>query len=282
MPLRTIDVGYRDKRVHFEMDLDLNDTNDEWMNRYFVANKCYEPEVAFVMLRALREGDTAVDVGANIGFFTLFMSSAVGNTGHVLAFEPASNALPDLRKNLARNPTNNVEVYERVLWSCEEKQTFWLNSDSRGSNSIYDPGLWHENVRSIANPQPSEVVTTTLDAVLGHRPVRLIKIDTEGAEQKILQGAQEVLRRQKPPFIIAELNPVGAGWLGDTNEAMRVFMRGFGYDVFLLDSGGQIPALVPPKTEIVNQNGCIVMNVMFSTLDAVAEIYPQAPFERVP
>ena len=281
MPLRTLDVGYRNKKVHFEMDLDLNDPNEEWMNRYFIANKCYEQEIAFVMLRALREGDTVVDVGANVGFFTLFMSSAVGVTGHVMAFEPASNVLPGLRRNLSLNSGSiNIEVYEQALWSCEEKRTFWLNADSRGSNCLWDPGLWKESALSRANPNFSEITTTTLDAALGHRPVRLLKIDTEGAEQKILQGAQNILQRQKPPFIIVELNPFGANQFGDSNESVRAFMRDFGYEIFLLDQGGAIPAMVPHKTEIVNMNDCVVMNVMFSTLDAVAEIYPQAPFER--
>ena len=282
MPLRTLSVEYRGKRVYFEMDLDLNDPNEEWMNRYFLANRCYEPEIAFVMMRALRDGDTAVDVGANVGFFTLFMSSAVGVSGHVMSFEPASNVLPGLRRNLSLNPSNNIEVYEQALWCRGEKRTFWLNADSRGSNCLWDPGLWPESPLSRASPSFSEVMTTTLDDMVGQRPVRLIKIDTEGAEQKILEGAQTVLQRQKPPYIIVECNPFGASQFGDTNESMRAFMRDFGYEAFFIDAGGQIPALVPRKTEIVNMNGVVVMNILFSTLDAIAEIYPQAPFERNP
>ena len=280
MPLRTLTLEYRGKKVYFEMDLDLNDANDEFLNRYFIDNKCYEPEIAFVMMRALREGDTAVDVGANVGFFTLFMSSAVGKTGHVLAFEPSSNVLPSLHHNLARNPTTNVELIERPLWSCVEDRPFWLNADSRGSNCLWDPGLWVDNVQSRIFPSKTMLTTTTLDEQIGSRPVRFIKIDTEGAEQKILEGAQKVLSRQKPPYIIVESNPFGAGQFDCTNETIRAFMLDFGYETFLIDHSGQIPAMLPHKTELVNGNGVIVMNILFSTLDAVAELWPQVPYER--
>ena len=265
------------KSFRFDMDLDLTRPSDAWIDQHFMQGLCYEAEVSHLLLCTVRPGDFVVDVGANLGFFTLVMSAIVGETGRVLAFEPGANNLPALAKNLSLNVASaNVRVDKRPLWCREEKVTFWHSADSSGGNCLWNPGLWWENKKSKAKEDKYETVATTLDATVHERP-RLIKIDTEGADQKILEGARNLLTHNPPDFIVVELNPFGSRQLGGSNEGFRSYMREFGYELFLLQADGSLPALVPRKSVVTHDREFVMLNVLFSTLDAVGETWSRVP-----
>lgn len=261
----------------FDILLDSDDYNQNYVLNILQTGFCYEPENVHVMLRALRLGDVCIDVGANVGFFTLLMSGLVGDKGDVIAFEPGTNNLPQLKKNLQLNNASNVLLVEKPAWHKNERITFWLDADSSGSNAVWDPGRFFTNIKSRQNPNTYEVDAVRADTVVTER-VRLIKIDTEGAEQRVLEGLAYTLEQYHPPYVLAELNPFGLAELGCSTESMRSYMRAFGYDLFLLDDSGKIPSLIPPQTEITYQNGVVVQNALFSTMDAVSEAWPRVPY----
>jgi FkbM family methyltransferase len=264
-------------RTAFDIDLDSDDFNQNFILEILKGGYCYEPEVATVMLHGLRRGDACIDVGANVGFFTLMMSGLVGDEGHVLAFEPGTNNLPKLKHNLDHNRITNVKLIEQPAWHKNARIKFWLDADSSGSNAVWDPGRFFSNVKSRQHPENFEVDAVRADDLVD-RPIRMIKIDTEGAEQRILEGLEDTLRRYHPPYVLVELNPFGLAELGCSTESMREYMRQFSYDLFFLDPEGKIPTLVPARTEVTYQNGYVVMNAMFSTVDAVSEAWPKAPY----
>src|SRR5882672_828132 len=104
--------------VVFTLDLDENNPRDLILE-HLRRGVCYEAEIAWTMIRALRPGDTAIDVGANVGFFTVLMAKLVGPTGKVYAYEPGQDTLVGLRANIAANNLENVEVIEQPVW-CRE------------------------------------------------------------------------------------------------------------------------------------------------------------------
>ena len=265
------------REVNYKIDLDPDEPSQRWMLDHLQRGICYEPEEVQVMLRAIQPGDFVVDIGAHVGFFTCLFASLVGPTGTVLAFEPEAGNFYRLQTNIARNGFTNVVVRNEVLWSKPEDVTFWFNSDTAGGHCVWDPGTWLHGGKSKANPRPSTRRATTLDnELVGLERVKLIKIDTEGADQRILQGAVRTLNWFKP-YVITELNPFGSQSLGCSNESFREYMRDFGYDIFLLHSEGKLPSLVPQESEIVHTNGTVVMNAMFSTLKDVAKLWPTVP-----
>ena len=270
-------VSLSDGRAEFDILLDPNNANENFLLYHFKHGVCYESEVVQVMLRVIRRGDYCIDVGANVGFFTLLMAKLVGDAGSILAFEPGTNNLPKLKNNLALNNVPQVTLIEQPAWSKNEKIKFWLDADSSGSNAVWDPGKWFANEKSRQHPESYEIEATRVDDHV-EREVRLVKIDTEGAEQHILEGMEATLRHRKPSFIIAEFNPFGLKELGCSPTSMRDFMYGFGYDTFLIHPEGGLPSLVPRQTEITYQNGIVVLNVMFSTLDDVSKAWPKAPY----
>ena len=109
-----------------------------------------------------------------------------------------------------------------------------------------------------------------------HHETKLIKIDTEGAEQRILEGAH-LLMLMEPPFIIAELAPFGLKALGCSPQALREMMQDHGYETFLIHGNGDLPSLVPRTTEIEYMLGMAVMNIMFSTLENVSKYWSKVP-----
>lgn len=232
----------------------------------------YEPDVVAVLRRVLRPGDTMIDVGANVGLHTVIASHLVGPAGKVLAFEPGENNLPALRTAIAHRA--NVEVIGRPASNAAEDVTFYLNADCGGGNALWNPADWPYNPESALHPHPVTLRATTIDTELWHRDisaVRLIKVDTEGAEQRVLEGASGLLRDHRCPFIVAELHEFGLERLGCSQQSLRAMMEQHGYSTWAIYVDGTIPSLVPPGTEM---RGRFILNMLFATPEDVGAAWP--------
>ncbi len=262
------------RAIAWKMDLDPDFVSDHHILEYVARLACYEPEVAWVMMRALRAEDNCVDVGACVGFFTLLMSQLVGPKGTVVSVEPSPDNLERLKRNLDLNlhdnPISNVSFVEQPLAARAEEVAFYRSADSSGGHALWPPERWHENVKTQEmHPAATGMTATTLNRITPD-PCRLIKLDTEGAEERILQGGADVLRNQHPPFIVAEMNAFGLDQMGCSSESLRGFMRLHGYDTFALYPDGATPELVPPRRGVECPH---VFNVLFSSPEAVASIW---------
>lgn len=258
----TLRIFNRD--IAFSIDLDTSNICDASILEQMEMGKPCEPELCNVFARALREGDCAVDGGANVGFLTLVMSRLVGPSGHIYAFEPGSNNLPKLRRNLALNGCENVELIDRPLWSKARYMVQLNEHDHGGYNSF-----WADLSKQVVDVRTVE--TTTLDTICLDRPPKLIKLDIEGAELAALEGARILL--QTKPYIIVEMNEASFDRAGVSLESLREFLSERGYSAFMLFYDGNLPALIPPKTKIAPMR--LNANVMFSTIDAVETLWPE-------
>lgn len=254
--------------IAWKMDLDPGFVSDQHILEYVAKQACYEPDVAWVLMRALRPGDNAVDVGACVGFFTLLMSRLVGPEGRVISIEPGVDNLERLRQNLLLNP-GTVEIIDQPLSHKAEQVKFWYNQDSSGGHALWDPGKWHQNVESQKVQFYSAREATTLNRICPN-PCRLIKIDTEGAEDAVLRGASTVLFDRHPPFVVAEINEFGLAQMQSSPDILRAYMRLMGYDTFMLHSDGAKPEPVSPRKGIVCDR---IWNVLFSTPQDVESIW---------
>lgn len=222
-----------------------------------------EPEIVHVMARVLREGDVAIDGGANVGYFTLIMSKFVGPTGLVFAVEPTPQNIRKLENNLANNATKNVRVVKAPLYSNIQELTLHMCQDT-GSNSL---------TRAPEAVGNMKVVSTTIDAILEGTDLkpRLIKLDVEGVEARAMFGAQLTTRRH--PYVLMELNDPALRRDGHSVEAVRTLMAEWGYELFRIYPDGSLPTWVPPNTRL----DCKRLNtmVLFSTFDRIAEAWPE-------
>jgi FkbM family methyltransferase len=144
------------------------------------------------MQRFLRPGDVLYDVGAHTGLFTLLGARLVGAGGQVVAFEPLPANLNCLRRHLALNRLGNVAIVTAAVGARPGRASF------QPAGNTY--------MGRLADEGSITVDVTSLDATLwteGLRAPNLIKIDVEGAEVGVLEGASDLLERHRPAILLA-------------------------------------------------------------------------------
>jgi FkbM family methyltransferase len=156
-----------------------------------------------------KKGDIVVDVGAHYGFYTLYASNLVGADGMVLSFEPHPDNYKGLLINLQLNGIKNVKAFNMALGEFDGKTRLYIRSHS-GGHSTFLRSKYYIN----AELAKLDIVVERLN----FKKVDLIKIDTEGAELNVLDGASKVIERFKPNLTMAAYHFQGEateleGWL---------------------------------------------------------------------
>lgn len=255
------------------MDLDQERMTERSILHHFAAGKFYEPDVSAAIIRMVQPGDVVVDVGANVGFFSLLMGLLVGPEGKVVGFEPGDNNIPRLNANIALTKLDNVVIVDKPASSAAGEISFYLNADNSGGNALWNPAEFPGNEGCKAHLDMVTLQATTIDAEiarLGLPAPKLIKVDTEGAEHQVLSGARGLLEGCNVPYVIAELHEFGLAKLGSSQMELRRYMESFGYDTFAIYNSGCLPKLIPPGTRVASP---YIMNVLFSTPENVGRIW---------
>jgi len=182
----------------------------------------YEVAVTKFLQAVLPRGGLFIDVGANTGYHVVVAAKAVGSKGAVHAFEPVDSLRERLLRNVQRNRFANVTVSDKAVWSRKGSLPFFV--DISPDNSVLSSAVLREG----SQVEPVTVVATTLDEVASRldRSVSVVKIDVEGGEKEVLQGASRLLSGRARPVLVFESFhvPPLARQLSDT-----------GYEVKLLD-----------------------------------------------
>jgi len=257
-----------------KLDLDEQLPNERTILNFVRQGHYYEPDISRVLIQVVGEGDTVIDVGANIGFFSTLAATLAGPTGRVVSFEPDPANRARLTNNLAINGYSNGTVVESPASDKSGMVEFYLNSDDSGGNALWDPAQFPGNVRSQAEKRIMRVRATTLDEEmtrLGLPTPKLIKVDTEGADQRVLEGARKLLTGAGVPFVISELHGFGLQKMGCTPESLRGYMEGLGYSTFAIFYDGRLPHLVPRGTTV--SGGKYIINLLFSTPEQVGRYW---------
>ena len=186
----------------------------------------------------LREGDTAVDIGAHWGVYTILMAAKCGQTGHVVAFEPDPYAREVLLKNLSLNPSIKRPTVEVCACSNEIGEAMLF---SRGGNSQSSLARSAVGFSAVHKPEEIRVPLVTLDSYLSERnlpQLRCVKIDAEGAEIRILKGAKQVLSSNAN--LVCELHPYAWPEFGNTLGELKDLAAAAGRRIRYLDQDAEI------------------------------------------
>lgn len=182
----------------------------------------------------LAPGDTFVDVGANIGLFTLLGADMVGPTGKVYAFEPVAATYARLCNNVARNRLQTVECVPMALSDQDETRIMTVSVEGFAAwNSLAQPGVSSRCVQEPVNCCPWDSFATQ-HGLTGK--VTLMKIDIEGWEFTMLQGAQATLQRTDAPDLLVEFTEVNAKAAGTTCVALYQLLLTLGYQLYQIDA----------------------------------------------
>jgi len=210
--------------------IDRNDTVSNMISQ----GKFEKAEWHFVN-RFLKKGMAVVDIGAHHGFYTILCSKKVGSTGRVVAFEPSPGEQRKLSFNLKLNHCKNVKIEPYALGGQSGKATlFVIKGRDTAFNSLRPPAV------SIPT-QEVDVSTIRLDDYLRSLcldKVDFIKIDAEGAELEILQGARNLLMKESSPVMMIEVSDERTRPWGYSSAAIYDFLARQGYTWFSVTDDG--------------------------------------------
>jgi len=182
---------------------------------------CAEEGMNEALTRHLKPGDCFYDVGAHIGFYSLIAARLVGPAGHISAFEPDPKNAETLRENASRNGFSAVCVVCAAVSDGDEVVQF--RRSGQDGPSRMSGMMVRENLPGTPGSEIFSCSAVSLDSICAsHRTPNLVKIDVEGAELRVLDGARSLLGQNKPVLIIE---------IHDQKDlsAVRSLLSGFGY-----------------------------------------------------
>ena len=194
-------------------------------------NGIYEIEQTNYIKNLLNEGDCAIDIGANIGYYALVMAKRVGLSGKVFCFEPDKTNFSILKKNVENNQySNTVYLYNDAISFESGKIKLYISESNRGDHRIYS---------SDQNRDFIEINAIRLDEVkeIMDSEIKLIKIDIQGSEMIALESMKKVIKKNKP-IIISEFWPKGIRMSGKNAEDYINYYISVGYSLNLLEGKG--------------------------------------------
>lgn len=201
---------------------------------YFVG--LYEPIESWFFCHLIKPGAIVIDAGANVGQYTLLASTQAGPQGQVHSFEPMPENFNTLRHHVELNHCHNVHLNQVALWSEPGEMELYRPLDGEHNNGSFvilhpDPEKRPTNIDS---QSLTKVPVLTLDQYVEEHnlpSVDLIKMDIEGAEPFVLQGARRTLERFRPP-ILAEVRQDALAGLGTTLEEFETLLQDLQYRAF--------------------------------------------------
>lgn len=188
--------------------------------------RAFEPKETAWFGRIVKPGDTVVDIGANVGHYTLIGSKLVGEKGRVFAFEPDPVSFALLERNVRLNGLTNVVLEQKAVSSEPGSIRLYIAADNKGDHRIYQP--------TGEGRQYVDVEAVTLDDYFAEdsRGIDFVKIDTQGAEVVILRGMKRILRDSRELHMAVEYWPWGLSDFGFEDDQLLAIVRGAGFRIF--------------------------------------------------
>ena len=190
--------GYLVKNVQgSKMKLDLN---DEGISKDLAVDGIREPGSTKIMKDFIKQGDVAVDIGANLGYYALMESRLVGSNGKVYAIEPSPSNFEALKENIKLNGYKNIECYKLGIGDKKETAKMFISSHSNLNSLVIQ-----KNKKIIDNIDIQ--ITSLNDFIKGKEFPDFIRMDVEGYEYNIIKGMNDLLKSKKPLKLFIELHP---------------------------------------------------------------------------
>ena len=192
----------------------------------------FEPVQTALLSSQLKPGMTFIDVGANIGYYTVIASKIVGNSGRIHCFEPEPQNCRILAKNILENKLSNVYLHNVALSDSTGIVVLHTDSKNFGAHSLCKANIFSNEGSELS------VLATRLDdfvAANGISKVDMIKLDVQGAEAKVIAGAMRTLITQKP-MLFLELWPYGIQKMGDDPTTMLQDLERMGYAIQVIEA----------------------------------------------
>ena len=209
----------------FKVNLKL----DRVVDRYFYIGS-FEKETFSFFKKLVKPNMTIIDIGGNIGLFSLTASATMDDSGKIYAFEPAEEVFNDFQKNIELNNFKNIQLIKKGVADKSGEISFNICEDNAYNSINLTP--MNKIVRKIT------IKTVSLDDFCAKEEIKkidIIKIDTEGAEFMVLKGGEKTLTKEDAPILIMEYNRfiLSEAQLSD----IRNILTKYGYNLWELRYG---------------------------------------------
>jgi FkbM family methyltransferase len=194
----------------------------------------YDPNLIIVVNALLKKGSVFIDVGANMGYFSLLASQVVGKDGKIFALEPSSRDFARLQDNIKTNNLQKIifplqlAISDKVSLvnlsiACEERSglnTMGSEFSSKGTEKV----------------EVQEVGSTTIDKFMNRKhidKVNVLKLDIEGSEVDALRGAVNTIEKCRPAIMLG-VNPVALNACGSSVDELQKIIKSMNYKIYII------------------------------------------------
>ena len=199
------------------------------VSKRIIKSGLYEAKETALIKKVMKPRDIFIDVGAYIGYYTVMVSKIIGSGGKVFSFEPARDNFKLLTRNIIDNNCKNVCSYNMALGkpNGEMEQDFYLNPNNSGDHKLY---------RDSAIEEKTTVAVLPFDDILKVPElcdwIKLIKIDTQGAEIGVLSGMGKTIQRHKKLIIMVEFYPYGLIKMNEHPDTLIKMLWNLGFTIY--------------------------------------------------
>lgn len=215
------------------LSLYVHAKGDQYVSKAIAESGIWEAYETQLLVELLEPDSCFVDVGANIGYYTAIASRLLDKTGCVLAFEPEPRNFSVLHENCAKR--TNVTCINAGLAATAGDALIYLSQDNWGDHQIYDAGLTRDSTR-IALLKGDDFLAQQFSELKRVKRIDVLKIDTQGAEMKVLKGLEATIRASLPTInIIIEFWPFGLRKSGDHAHQVLDFLLSLNLPMAIID-----------------------------------------------
>jgi FkbM family methyltransferase len=232
LPLRLAARSAEDGRLlrQIQGSTMLLDLKDQGISRELVLTGVHEKNSSEQLKREIEPGMTIVEVGANIGYYTLLESRFIGPRGHIYAFEPSPVNLRGLKINVLLNGLDSqVETFPYGIGNQTGTGRFFLTN--KGNTSSF---IARDDENGVHTTEVMDVPLTTLDDFFSTRPVSLdfLRMDVEGYELEVIDGMKQLLQTPRAPRkMFIEVHSALLHKRGSSGRQFIERLRSAGYQV---------------------------------------------------
>jgi len=204
------------------------DTKDLGVSKILADTNSYEINESRFFKQIIKKGMHVVDIGANIGYFTILFSKLVGSEGKITAFEPSPRSFNLLKKNIKLNSAENIDPIQKAVSNFSGKAKLYLSNHNAGDNRLFA----NEILKIDKGREVIEVETVRLDDYLKDELISLLKIDVQGGEMNLIDGALKTISNNQNLKMIIEFWPIGLSSQGIAPHIFLEKIKQLGFLIF--------------------------------------------------
>ncbi len=219
----------------------------------------WEPGTTTLIKKLIQTNMTVVDIGANIGYYTLIAAYLVGPHGKVYAFEPEPNNFNLLNKNVQVNKYNNVVTVCKAVADRVSISKMILHPTGHGAHKLLTTNNAHETTVSVE--------VTTLDKFFKDikKPIDVVKIDVEGFEPAVVDGMRNIIKQNPNIKLLLEFHPRIIQQCGYSPKDFLTDIEHYGFKMFYIDeASGQLAAIKNIDALLLDIHDTTAFNILCS------------------